>query len=77
LTTHAEAYNFCLDKLALRDHSSRELRQKLSERGCPEELQDQVLQKLRTTISWMISGAPDTYWMPGVGKRSMDGSTCG
>ena len=46
LTTHAEAYNFCLDKLALRDHSTRELRQKLGERGCPEELQDQVLQKL-------------------------------
>ena len=47
LTTHAEAYNFCLDKLALRDHSSRELRQKLAERGCPEDLQDQVLQKLK------------------------------
>lgn len=47
LTTHADAYNFCLDKLALRDHSSRELRQKLTERGCPEDLQDQVLQKLR------------------------------
>lgn len=46
LTTHAEAYNYCLDKLALRDHSSRELRQKLTERGCPEDLQDQVLQKL-------------------------------
>jgi len=47
LTTHAEAYNYCLDKLALRDHSSRELRQKLTERGCPEDLQDQVLQKLK------------------------------
>lgn len=47
LITHAEAYNFCLDKLALRDHSSRELRQKLAERGCPEDLQDQVLQKLK------------------------------
>lgn len=46
LTTHAEAYNYCLDKLALRDHSTRELRQKLGERGCPEELQDQVIQKL-------------------------------
>lgn len=46
LATHAEAYNFCLDKLALRDHSTQELRQKLTERGCPEELQDQVLQKL-------------------------------
>ena len=33
LTTHAEAYNYCLDKLALRDHSTRELRQKLGECG--------------------------------------------
>ena len=31
LTTHAEAYNYCLDKLALRDHSTRELRQKLAD----------------------------------------------
>lgn len=46
LATHADAYNFCLDKLALRDHSTQELRQKLKERDCPEELQDQVLQKL-------------------------------
>lgn len=46
LATHADAYNFCLDKLALRDHSTQELRQKLKERDCPEELQEQVLQKL-------------------------------
>ena len=47
LVTHADAYNFCLDRLALRDHSSLELRQKLQERQCPEDLQDQVLEKLR------------------------------
>lgn len=47
LVTEAEAYNFCLDRLALRDHSSLELRQKLAERQCPEAMQAQVLAKLR------------------------------
>lgn len=46
LATEADAYNFCLDRLALRDHSSLELRQKLVERQCPEEMQQQVLTKL-------------------------------
>ncbi len=46
LVTEAEAYNFCLDRLALRDHSSLELRQKLAERKCPEAMQEAVVTKL-------------------------------
>ena len=47
LATYKDAYNFALDKLALRDHSSLELRTKLADRQCPEEIQDQVIQKLQ------------------------------
>lgn len=47
LATYKDAYNFALDKLALRDHSSLELRTKLGDRQCPEDIQDQVIQKLR------------------------------
>ena len=62
LTTHAEAYNYCLDKLALRDHSIRELRQKLGKRGCPEAFRlNQViegwqlaLQEMRVGDRWII-----------------------
>ena len=46
LATYKDAYNFALDKLALRDHSSAELRTKLAERQCPEDIRDQVIQKL-------------------------------
>lgn len=77
LTTHAEAYNYCLDKLALRDHSTRELRQKLGERGCPEELQDQVIQKLADHHLWMIFAVPIRCWTPGAGKSFTGSSTCG
>lgn len=47
LLTYADAYNFALDRLAMRDHSSLELRDKLAERGCDKELQDRVLAALR------------------------------
>lgn len=47
LATYKEAYNFALDKLALRDHSSLELRTKLGDRQCPEDIQDQVIGKLQ------------------------------
>ncbi len=47
LSTYAAAYNFALDRLAARDHSSLELRDKLAARGCPEELQDKVLAALQ------------------------------
>ena len=77
LATHADAYNFCLDKLALRDHSTQELQQKLKERDCPEELQDQVLRSWRTIISWMMPAVPVLCWMPGGGKSSMASSTFG
>lgn len=46
LGTYAEAYNFALDKLSLRDFTRFELRDKLLERECPEDLADQVLAKL-------------------------------
>jgi regulatory protein len=46
LATYKDAYNFALDKLALRDHSTQELRSRLADRQCPEEIQDQVIQKL-------------------------------
>lgn len=47
LLTYVDAYNFALDRLAMRDHSSLELRDKLAERGCVKELQDRVLAALR------------------------------
>lgn len=47
LASYKDAYNFALDKLALRDHSTQELRSRLAERQCPDEIQDQVIRKLQ------------------------------
>ena len=38
LLTYADAYNFALDRLAMRDHSSLELRDKLAERGFVDDV---------------------------------------
>jgi regulatory protein len=43
LLSYADAYNFALDRLAVRDYSSRELREKLRTRGCPKEMEDRVI----------------------------------
>jgi regulatory protein len=48
LLSYADAYNFSLDRLADRDHSSAELTAKLKERGCSDEMVERVLTALRS-----------------------------
>ena len=47
LLSYADAYNFSLDRLAARDHSSAELLAKLQEWGCPPDICIEVLSALR------------------------------
>lgn len=77
LLTYADAYNFALDRLAMRDHSSLELRDKLAEEAVIKSFRTGSLRPLGSAILLMMFAVPDMSLMLGEEKASMDEITFG